>query len=302
MGVLIGVPMLALGGLGLVSCLGLAETIPWTEEARGATALAFSVAFTGLGAWLFFPGLVRALAGRSVHGHPEPWRVDRRWSPSHVRDASGWAVFNKAFHLLPFLLAVGLFLVPAAGSEDKTALYAMLVAFVLPLFLLFGFVLREALRALRLRGARILLPSFPLWTGDSQTLRLQGGHLLAGYSGSAVLRCVQEELVSSEERGSSRTAGTRRSSSLRRFAVQEHHQGLTFDGTGQASLTFQVPAEALGNQLHEEGDTPVTYWELEVSAEREDSMAYQGLFVLPIYRRPAAARPSTEADPTALTG
>lgn len=210
---------------------------------------------------------------------PESWRRDHHWEGMEVRDDSGRAL---NFHAVAILAMTSL-LVPLhwafwPGRHGALEIFDLVPAFVLGVFdlvllIMAGTLAYKLLQWARYGRSRLILNSLPFFLGKEFGARFSGPKVLAGSSSpSAVLRCVEDKVVSQQVAGG-------QSKSISSSVIYEESKPLALDSEGGADVHFTLPADAPGTRL---GDVPAVYWEVVVKAPLP-GVDFESVFLVPVY-------------------
>jgi hypothetical protein len=247
------------------------------------------IIFAAVFAWLLAFGVVGSGARRlrrrraAAAAAGEAWRLERDWPDDGIGDAvaaRGWRLLGIvaciALVLAPFHMLVPL----VHGESGVWVLYLVLALFDLAAVVMTAAALRTLGRCLRYGKTRVRLGELPALTGRDMIVTFEAARALRGRSDlRADLLCIREEM-------NARAGGE--SASRVHAVLYEEARRFTTDSSGWAKLAFRVPPDAPGTSLLRES---YVYWELVVTTTSPDD-DYEGVFLLPVYRRSPGAHDS----------
>jgi hypothetical protein len=275
------VPAIGSIALGVASAgLGIAYRAP--DDRR---PLGFFLVAGGMAVVVGIVFLLHALTGmrdearrrRAVAAGAEPWLADHAWRRHGAREEGRSEVRRRLLGTAAMALFLGGFAyILTLASDEPGAIGGWAVLAVMTGFLVLGSGHQVLGAVRRARHGRLQLRygQFPFFLGgrlDAELVRPHGGPALRTVA--AVLRCVQEQYVSSR-RG--------------RIPVESavlHEERATFGPGGdrlRIPVRFELPADpALATDLTAK---PPRYWELEVSSD-VPGLDLRATFVVPVYAR-----------------
>ena len=279
-------------GFGLVFVLGFAaagrDSRLWSNDGGqlwiGAGGLIFII---GLGIGLARSGIVdgrRAARAKKLAAlHPDqPWFADYPWDPRGTYEPPLWgagSILIVAFVFLvmaPFNVLWRYAFDRTYPIEERSMVGAMLF---IPNFFVY-LILKAAFIALRDRRrfgrAYLAFDPFPFFLGETLAARVTAKVFAGQEDVVAILRCIDERMISRRSRGS-------RTSSVLPYQVYEARQPFPGRFGGEdVPLTFALPAQPPTDLRRR----PPRYWELEIRGRKKDDTV---VFDVPVYARPGGS-------------
>jgi hypothetical protein len=285
--VLVGLMLVALGGLFVLgfwaagAMSGRFATVDRDQFWMFPCVVLFVI---GVGVGLARSGLLdwrRAARAKALHArHPDqPWFADSAWDPHgdfEQSAVSAGMVFGVAFVFLvmaPWNLLWGRVFGTDNPLDERLLLGGMLL---IPNFFIY-LVLKGVFSAVRDRRrfgrAYIAYDPFPFFLGETLAGRVTA-RIFAGQEGVvAVLRCIDERIVSRRYRGGKKH-------SVLPYQVYEARQPFSGSFAGEdVPVIFALPAHPPTELLRQ----PPRYWELEIRGREKDDTV---VFTVPVYSRP----------------
>jgi hypothetical protein len=286
---LVGLTFVALGGLfalGLWAAGGLSSRFATVDRDQFWMLPCVILFVIGVGVGLARSGVLawrrdaRAKALRARHPD-QPWFADSPWDPKGAFEQSSvnaGMVFVVAFVFLvmaPWNFLWGRVFGTGEPIEERLLLGGMLL---IPNFFIY-LVLKGLFSVVRDRRrfgrAYLAFDPFPFFLGETLAVRVTA-KVFGGQEGVvAVLRCLDERVVSRRYRGGKRE-------SVLPYQVYEALQPFPGPFAGEdVPVLFALPAQPPTELLRH----PPRYWELEIRGRKKDDTV---VFTVPVYSRPGA--------------
>ena len=274
---------------GMVFVLGwwAAGWFPLVLETPQLVIGVYTVIFIiGLGISLVRSGILgarRAARAKKLAAlHPDqPWFADYPWDPRGTYEPPLWGagsilIFAFVFLIMaPFNVCWRFAFDPLNPIEERLMIGAMLF---IPNFFVY-LMLKAVYIALRHRRrfgrAYLAFDPFPFFLGETLAARVTAKVFAGQEDVVAILRCIDERMISRRSRGS-------RTSSVLAYQVYEARQSFPGRFGGEdVPFTFALPAQPPTELLRR----PPRYWELEIRGRKKDDTV---VFDVPVYARPGA--------------